>query len=39
LNEGELTQPRPAKGLTVEEIGLMLGGADDGAEEQEAANV
>ncbi|MFA8441196.1 ABC transporter ATP-binding protein [Yoonia sp.] len=29
LNEGRLSAPRPAKGLTVEEIGLMLGGAHD----------
>ena len=29
LNEGRLSTPRPAKGLTVEEIGLMLGGAHD----------
>ena len=29
LNEGRLTQVRPAKGLTVEEIGLMMGGAGD----------
>ncbi len=29
LNEGRLSQPRPAAGLTVEEIGLMLGGAHD----------
>ena len=29
LNEGRLSVPRPAKGLTVEEIGLMLGGAHD----------
>ena len=29
LNEGRLSQPRPAQGLTVEEIGLMLGGAHD----------
>ena len=29
LNEGRLSQPRPAIGLTVEEIGLMLGGAHD----------
>lgn len=36
LNEGHLTRPHPAKGLTVEEIGLMLGGIDD---QQEAANV
>ncbi len=35
LNEGHMTKPHPAKGLTVEEIGLMLGGAD----EQEAAHV
>jgi simple sugar transport system ATP-binding protein len=29
LNEGRLSKPRPARGLTVEEIGLMLGGAHD----------
>jgi len=29
LNEGRLSTPRPSKGLTVEEIGLMLGGAHD----------
>lgn len=29
LNEGRLTAPRPTQGLTVEEIGLMLGGAHD----------
>ncbi|MBT8410700.1 MAG: ABC transporter ATP-binding protein [Octadecabacter sp.] len=29
LNEGRLTPPRPAQGLTVEDIGLMLGGAHD----------
>lgn len=29
LNEGRLSKPRPARGLTVEDIGLMLGGADD----------
>ena len=29
LNAGKLSAPRPAKGLTVEEIGLMLGGAHD----------
>ncbi|SEW27182.1 nucleoside ABC transporter ATP-binding protein [Cognatiyoonia koreensis] len=29
LNEGRLSAPRLAKGLTVEEIGLMLGGAHD----------
>jgi simple sugar transport system ATP-binding protein len=27
LNQGALSAPRPAQGLTVEEIGLMLGGA------------
>ena len=27
LNEGRLSTPRPAAGLTVDEIGLMLGGA------------
>ena len=27
LNEGRLSPPRPTKGLTVDEIGLMLGGA------------
>jgi general nucleoside transport system ATP-binding protein len=27
LNEGRLSMPRPTKGLTVDEIGLMLGGA------------
>jgi simple sugar transport system ATP-binding protein len=29
LNEGRLSDTRPAQGLTVEEIGLMLGGAHD----------
>ncbi|SFP88600.1 ABC transporter ATP-binding protein [Tranquillimonas alkanivorans] len=29
LNEGRLSPPRPAKGLTVDEIGLMMGGAHD----------
>ncbi|GAA0298680.1 ABC transporter ATP-binding protein [Rhodovulum strictum] len=29
LNEGRLSPPRPAQGLTLEEIGLMLGGAHD----------
>ncbi len=29
LNSGRLSDPRPAQGLTVEEIGLMLGGAHD----------
>ena len=27
LNEGRLSEPRPAAGLTIDEIGLMLGGA------------
>ncbi|MXN21022.1 ABC transporter ATP-binding protein, partial [Pseudooceanicola sp. GBMRC 2024] len=27
LNEGRLSQIRPAKGLSMEEIGLMMGGA------------
>ncbi|EEB84954.1 ABC transporter ATP-binding protein [Roseobacter sp. GAI101] len=27
LNEGRLSEPRPAQGLTVDEIGLMMGGA------------
>lgn len=27
LNEGRLSEPRPTKGLTVEQIGLMMGGA------------
>jgi simple sugar transport system ATP-binding protein len=27
LNEGRLTKPRPVKGLTVDQIGLMMGGA------------
>jgi len=29
LNEGRLATPRPAQGLSVEEIGLMMGGAHD----------
>ncbi len=29
LNEGRLAEPRPARGLSVEEIGLMMGGAHD----------
>lgn len=29
LNEGRLSAPRPARGLGMEEIGLMLGGAHD----------
>jgi simple sugar transport system ATP-binding protein len=29
LNEGRLSDPRPARGLTVEQIGLMMGGAHD----------
>ena len=31
LNAGQLSAPRPAAGLTVDEIGLMLGGADAAA--------
>ncbi len=27
LNEGRLTRPRPVQGLTIDEIGLMMGGA------------
>jgi ABC-type uncharacterized transport system ATPase subunit len=27
LNEGRLTKPRPVKGLTIDQIGLMMGGA------------
>ncbi len=37
LNEGRLTKVRPAKGLTVEEIGLMMGGAHDMHPAHEAA--
>ncbi len=29
LNEGRLSAPKPAKGLTVDQIGLMMGGAHD----------
>ena len=29
LNEGRLSAPRPTQGLTVDEIGLMMGGAHD----------
>ena len=29
LNEGRLAEPRPAQGLSVEEVGLMMGGAHD----------
>jgi simple sugar transport system ATP-binding protein len=29
LNGGQLSAPRPAQGLTIDEIGLMLGGAHD----------
>lgn len=32
LNQGQLSEPVPAQGLTVEQIGLMLGGAHDMAE-------
>ena len=27
LNEGRLTPPRPVQGLTMDQIGLMMGGA------------
>ncbi|MFW5654699.1 MAG: ABC transporter ATP-binding protein [Roseicyclus sp.] len=37
LNEGRLSAPRPARGLTMEEIGLMLGGAHDMHEAQPEA--
>jgi len=29
LNEGRLSEPRPTEGLTVDQIGLMMGGAHD----------
>jgi simple sugar transport system ATP-binding protein len=29
LNEGRLSAPKPARGLSMEEVGLMLGGAHD----------
>jgi simple sugar transport system ATP-binding protein len=29
LTEGRLAPPRPAKGITIEAIGLMMGGAHD----------
>ena len=34
LNEGRLSDPRPTEGLTLDEIGLMLGGAHGMAEAQ-----
>jgi simple sugar transport system ATP-binding protein len=37
LNEGRLSAPRLARGLTMEEIGLMLGGAHDMHDVTEAA--
>jgi simple sugar transport system ATP-binding protein len=37
LNEGRLSTSRPARGLTMEEIGLMLGGAHDMHEAQPEA--
>jgi simple sugar transport system ATP-binding protein len=37
LSEGRLSAPRPARGLGMEEIGLMLGGAHDMHELSEAA--
>ena len=38
LNQGELSAPRPAQGLTVEEIGLMLGGAGGAAARVDSAD-
>ncbi len=38
LNEGRLGAPRPARGLSMEEIGLMLGGAHDMHDAAEAAS-
>ena len=37
LNEGRLSAPRPARGLSMEEVGLMLGGAHDMHEAQPEA--
>ena len=37
LNEGRLAEPRPARGLTIEEIGLMMGGAHDMHEAEASA--
>ena len=37
LNDGRLSEPRPTRGLTVEEIGLMLGGSHDMEAAHEAA--
>jgi simple sugar transport system ATP-binding protein len=37
LSEGRLSAPRPARGLSMEEIGLMLGGAHDMHDISEAA--
>ena len=28
LSEGKVSKPRPAKGITIEEIGLMMGGTE-----------
>jgi simple sugar transport system ATP-binding protein len=28
LSEGTLSAPRPAKGITIEQIGLMMGGTE-----------
>lgn len=36
LSEGELSRPQPAKGLTIEEIGLMMGGDLEGTNNAEA---
>ncbi len=37
LNEGRLSDPRPTKGLTIDEIGLLMGGAHDMHQATEAA--
>lgn len=39
LNEGQLSTPVEAAGLTVDQIGLMMGGADGGAPDQDIAQV
>ncbi len=36
LSEGRLSKPQPAEGLTIEEIGLMMGGDLEGAQHVEA---
>lgn len=39
LNEGSLSQPRPTRGLSIAEIGLMMGGAHGMHEMETAAHV